>query len=107
MTALGTVVIADPRLGIDRHLTIKTLDLRHGVLHIEASTVVPVGGTVQEDDIVSIYDPAGTLTTRFWATFPSPCPPFEAGDRFTLVLPIPLGGPRGIAFADSTINVDL
>lgn len=102
----GTVVIHDPRLGIDRHLDITTLDLRDGALYVEAETIIRVGGSIEDDDVVSIYDPDGRLVTRYWLTVTGHCT-FSERERFTVTLPISLGGPRGMALADSTININL
>jgi hypothetical protein len=106
-TALGIVEVHDARLGIDRRFNITKIGLRDGVLQLEAEAVINVAGSIRDGDVVSVHDPAGALVTRYWLTIGHRGYEFAKGDRFILLLPISLGGPGGIAFADSTINIDL
>ncbi|MEU6990333.1 hypothetical protein ABZ953_06680 [Streptomyces sp. NPDC046465] len=104
---LGTVIVHDPRLDIDRRFDIAKMEFRDGSLYLEAGAVIRVAGSVEDSDVVSVHDPAGRLVTRYWLTIPGRGYHFERGDRFVLMLPISLGGPGGMAFADSTLDIDL
>lgn len=104
---LGTVTVHDPRLDIDRRFDITKLEFRDGSLYLEAGAVIRVAGSVEDSDVVSVHDPAGRLVTRYWLAIPGRGYEFAEGNRFILMLPISLGGPGGMAFADSGINVDL
>lgn len=100
---LGTVVIHDPRLDIDRHHDITKLELRDGVLYLEAETIIRVAGSIEDSDVVSIHDPGGRLVTRYWLTLGHRGYELTEHDRFTLMLPISLGGPGGMA--DHSVRV--
>jgi hypothetical protein len=104
---LGTVVIRDPRLGIDRRLDITTLELRHGRLYVEATGEITAAGTIQEDDVFTIHDPDGRTVMRTWLDTSGVTYDVEDGERFTLMLPISLGGARPLVTGDSTLDIDL
>lgn len=107
VSKLGTVAVHDPRLDIERRFNITKIELRDGALYLEAEAIIRVAGSIEDSDVVSIHDPRGQLVTRYWLTIGHRGHQFADGDRFILMLPINLGGPGGMAFADSTINIDL
>ena len=103
----GTITVHDPRLDIDRQFDITKIELRDGALQLEAQAIIRIGGSIEDSDVVTIHDPAGRIVTRYWLTLGHRGHRFEEGDRFVLMLPISLGGPGGIAYADSSLNIDL
>lgn len=105
MANLGTVVVRDARQDVDHRLSVEKIEFSNGALHVEARAVMPMDGSVEDSDVVSIYDPDRRLVTRYWAMIPGSGYTFAKGDAFTLMLPISLGGPGGMAFADLTFDV--
>lgn len=103
MKKLGTVVVHDARTDVDHHLDITKVELRDGALQVEARAVMRTDGSVEDGDVVSIFGPDRRLVTRYWLTIPGTGYQFVAKDQFTLLLPINLGGPGGMAFADATL----
>ncbi len=102
----GSVSVYDSRLDIDHKLEIQTLELRDGQLWIEATADALKGGTIEDSDVVTIHDPNGAIVTRYWITMTRPMV-IVPGYHLTLLLPISLGGPRGIALCDSSLDVAL
>ncbi|MCX4816738.1 hypothetical protein OG601_47320 [Streptomyces sp. NBC_01239] len=100
---LGTVVVHDARQDIEHRLDIKKIAMRDGALQVEAHAVMRHDGSVEDGDVISIYGPDRRIVTRYWLSLPGVGYSFVARDRFTLLLPISLGGPGGMAFADATL----
>lgn len=105
--SLGDVTIQDPRLNIERTLPITVLELRDGRLHLEATAEFRTAGSVRDDDVITIRDPGGRTVLRTWADTGGRVWDVEAGERFTLTLPVSLGGHRPLVTGDSTLAVDL
>lgn len=105
MANLGTVVVHDDRQDVEHRLAVQKIEFANGALHVEARAVMRHGGSVEDGDVVSIYDPDRRLVTRYWLTVPGRGHEFAKGDAFVLMLPISLGGPGGMAFADLTFDV--
>ena len=105
MAKLGTVVVHDERLDVDHRLDITGIEFKDGSLHVEARATMPTDGSVEDSDVVTIYGPDRRLVTRFWLTIPGRGYQFVKGDVFVLQLPISLGGPGGMAFADMTFDL--
>lgn len=106
MAKLGTVVVHDERLDVDHRLDITGIAFKDGALQVEARATMPVDGSVEDSDVVAIFGPDRRLVTRFWLTIPGRGYEFVKGDVFVLQLPISLGGPGGMAFADMTFDLD-
>jgi len=102
---LGTVVVYDERLDVEHRLDVIGVEFKNGALHVEARATMPRDGSVEDGDVVSIFDPDRRLVTRYWLTIPGRGYEFAQGDAFTLMLPISLGGPGGMAFADMTFDL--
>jgi hypothetical protein len=102
---LGTVTVYDARLDVDHRLDVTQIEFKNGALHVEARATMPMDGSVEDGDVVAIYDPERRLVTRFWLTIPGSGYAFAKGDVFVLMLPISLGGPGGMAFADMSFDL--
>jgi hypothetical protein len=102
---LGTVVVHDARLDVEHRLDVTGIELKNGALHVEARASMPMDGSVEDGDVISIFDPDRRLVTRYWLTIPGRGYEFDRGSVFTLLLPISLGGPGGMAFADLTFDL--
>lgn len=105
MANLGTVVVCDARLDVEHRFNVTGIEFKNGALHVEARATMPSDGSVEDGDVVSIFDPDRRLVTRYWLTIPGSGYVFRRGDAFTLMLPISLGGPGGMAFADLTFDL--
>lgn len=104
---LGTVTIYDPRLDIDRTLPVTVVELRDGRLYIEATAEIAVAGSIRDDDVLTVRDPDGRTVVRTWIDTGGRAWDLRAGERFTLTLPMSVGGHRPLVTGDSTINIDL
>ena len=102
----GSVSVYDSRRDLDHKMAIEILELRDGQLWIESSMVARTHGTIEDSDVVTIRDPRGAIVSRFWITMLRTMV-IKEGDQVTLLLPISLGGPRGIALCDSSLDVAL
>ncbi|WP_406170416.1 hypothetical protein OIE52_39525 [Streptomyces canus] len=105
MVKLGTVTVHDARQDIDHRLDVTQIEFKNGALHVEARATMPTDGSVEDGDVVSIFDPERRLVTRYWLTIPGRGYQFAKGDVFVLMLPISLGGPGGMAYADMTFDL--
>ena len=105
MVKLGTVVVYDARQDVDHRFDVTQIEFKNGALQVEARATMPTDGSVEDGDVVSIFDPERRLVTRYWLTIPGSGYQFAKGEIFTLMLPISLGGPGGMAFADMTFDV--
>jgi hypothetical protein len=105
VSELGTVVVHDERQDIDHRLGVTRIEFKDGSLYVEARATMPSDGSVEDSDVVTIYGPDRRLVTRYWLSIPGSGYPFAKGDAFTLMLPISLGGPGGMAFADMTFDL--
>lgn len=105
MVKLGTVVVYDARLDVEHRLDVTGIALKNGALHVEARASMPMDGSVEDGDVIAIFDPDRRLVTRYWVTIPGRGYEFSRGDIFKLELPISLGGPGGMAFADLTFDL--
>jgi len=103
---LGVVEVHDARQDVDHRLDVTRIEFKDGALYVEAKAVMPRGGSVEDSDVVTIYGPDRRLVTRFWLTIPGRGYEFVKGETFVLMLPISLGGPGGMAFADMTFDTD-
>jgi hypothetical protein len=103
---MGTVSIHDDRLDLDRKLSITKIEFRNGQLWIEAETTAKISGTIQDDDVVTVYDLEGMIVTRYWLGM-SCTADIHEGEKLTVFLPVFLGGPRGMALCDSSLDVKL
>lgn len=90
MMALGTVVVHDARQDVDYRLPVTRIDLQGGGLHVEASATMPVDGSVEDGDVVSVYTPGGELAMRCCPVLSYPGFRFLKGEVFTLTLPMRL-----------------
>ncbi|WP_319594118.1 hypothetical protein [Streptomyces sp. ID05-04B] len=95
----------DARLDVEHRMNVMAVGFKNGSLYVEARATMPAAGSVEDGDVVSIFDPDRRLVTRFWLTIPGRGYEFAQGDTFTLMLPISLGGPGGMAFADMTFDL--
>ena len=102
---LGTVVVYDARQDVDHRLDVTQIEFKNGALHVEARAAMPMDGSVEDGDVVSIFDPERRLVTRYWLTIPGSGYQFAKGEVFVLMLPISLGGPGGMAFADMSFDL--
>lgn len=105
MSNAGTIIVQDPRRGVDHRFAVTKVEFENGALLVEARATVRSDGSVEDGDVVAIYDPARRLVTRYWLTLVGSGPQFMAGEDVTLLLPISLGGPGGMAFADMTFDL--
>ena len=105
MVTLGTVTVYDARQDIDHRLDVTQIEFKNGALQVEARATMPTAGSVEDGDVVSIFDPERRLVTRYWLTIPGRGHQFAKGDAFVLMLPISLGGPGGMAYADMTFDL--
>jgi hypothetical protein len=101
---LGVVEVHDARQDVDHRLDVTRIEFKDGALYVEARATMPRDGSVEDSDVVTIYGPDRRLVTRFWLTIPGSGYQFMKGDAFVLMLPISLGGPGGMAFADMTLD---
>ncbi|MFJ5638677.1 hypothetical protein [Streptomyces sp. NPDC093223] len=105
MSNLGTVVIHDGREDVDHRLAVTRIEFKNGALSVEARAVMRYMGSVEDGDIVTIFDPARRLVTRYWLSMPFAGPQFVRGQDVILTLPISLGGPGGMAFTDMVFDL--
>lgn len=105
MGKLGTVAVYDARQEVHHRLDVAQVEFKNGALHVAARATMKTSGSVEDGDVVSLYDPDRRLVTRYWLTIPGRGYEFVKGDAFVLMLPISLGGPGGMAFADLTFDV--
>lgn len=105
MSSMGTVVIQDARQDIDHRFAVTKVEFKNGSLHVEARAAMRADGSVEDGDIVAIYDTDRRLVTRYWLSMHGSGPQFVAGEDVTMMLPISLGGPGGMAFADMTFDL--
>lgn len=105
MRAMGTIVVQDPRQNIDHRLPVTQISFKDGALLVEAREVMRTSGSIEDGDVVAIYDPDRRLVTRYWLTMHGAGPRFMAGEDLVLLLPVSMGGPGGMAFADMTFDI--
>jgi len=85
---LGIVEVHDARQDVDHRLDVTRVESKHGSLYVEARATMPMDGSVEDDDIVTIYDQDGQLVMRSRPSIPSPGYQFAKGEVFTLTLPM-------------------
>lgn len=95
--SLGTLGIYDSRRDVDIKLPITKLELRSGRLEVEASCVVDVRATAMDNDVATIYDPAGNIVCRYWISLGDVTYNLIPGYHFTLMQRIALGGARAMS----------
>ncbi|MFE9921589.1 hypothetical protein ACFYQA_08400 [Streptomyces sp. NPDC005774] len=105
MTTLGTIVIQDARRGVDHRLAVTQITFANGALCVEARATMRTSGSIEDGDVVAIYDPDRRLVTRYWLTMQGSGTQFVEGEDLMLVLPISMGGPGGMAFADLSFDL--
>jgi hypothetical protein len=98
--SLGWLQIYDARLETHHRLPITLLALKEGHLHLEASAVIEVAGTIRDDDVVTILDPEGKVVSRYWIGLSGAPLNLVPGESFTLLQRLGLGGPRGVIMGD-------
>ncbi|MER7801221.1 hypothetical protein ABTX71_12910 [Streptomyces parvulus] len=105
MSNQGTVVVQDSHTGAEHRLPITGVSFKNGALLVEARAKMRTSGSINDGDIVTIYDPDRRMVTRYWLTMQSAGPQFVEREDLLLLLPIGMGGPGGMAFADLTFDL--
>ncbi|MFD7884066.1 hypothetical protein ACFV3N_16705 [Streptomyces bauhiniae] len=104
MSSKGTVLVHKPT-GEEHRFAVLEVDFAHGALRVQARATMRADGSIEDGDVVAIYDPDRRLVTRYWLTLTGPGIDFLAGEEVALVLPISMGGPGGMAYADMTYDL--